>query len=36
MVVIGGVLIENAFFTSPADFMREVKSRTGPTQSYRG
>jgi hypothetical protein len=36
MAIIGGVLIENAFFTSPADFMREVKSRTGPPQSYRG
>ena len=36
MVVIGGVLVENAFFTRPDDFIREVKSRTGPTQAYRG
>jgi hypothetical protein len=35
MVVIGGVLIENSFFSSPQDFIREVQSRTGPNQSYR-
>ncbi|NEW96671.1 MEDS domain-containing protein [Rhodopseudomonas sp. BR0G17] len=36
MVIIGGVLVENSFFTSPQDFIREVQSRTGPIQSYRG
>jgi hypothetical protein len=35
MVIVGGVLIENSFFTSPHDFIREVQSRTGPGQSYR-
>jgi hypothetical protein len=36
MAIIGGVLIENAFFTRPEDFIREVQARTGPTQPYRG
>jgi hypothetical protein len=36
MVIIGGVLVENSFFTRPQDFIREVQSRTGPSQSYRG
>ena len=36
MVIIGGVLVENGFFTRPQDFIREVQSRTGPRQSYRG
>ena len=36
MVIIGSVLVENAFFTHPDDFIREVQSRTGPTQAYRG
>ncbi len=36
MVVIGGVLVENSFFTRPQDFIREVQSRTGPSRSYRG
>lgn len=36
MVIIGGVLVENSFFTRPQEFIREVQSRTGPTQSYRG
>lgn len=36
MVVIGGVLVENNFFTRPHDFIREVQSRTGPSVSYRG
>jgi MEDS: MEthanogen/methylotroph, DcmR Sensory domain len=35
MVVIGGILIENSFFTRPQDFIREVQARTGPTQPYR-
>jgi hypothetical protein len=35
MVIIGGVLVENTFFTRPDDFIREVQSRTTPTQAYR-
>jgi hypothetical protein len=30
MAIIGGILIENAFFTRPEDFIREVQARTGP------
>lgn len=36
MVIVGGVLIENSFFTRPEDFIREVRSRTGPKRRYRG
>jgi len=36
MVIIGGVLVENSFFTRPQDFIHEVQSRTGPSRSYRG
>lgn len=36
MVIIGGVLVENSFFTHPQDFIREVQSRTGQTAPYRG
>ena len=36
VAIIGGVLIENAFFSRPEDFIREVQSRTGPTEPYRG
>ncbi len=36
MVITGGVLVENNFFTRPQDFIREVQSRTEPTRSYRG
>jgi hypothetical protein len=36
MVIIGGVLVENSFFTRPQEFIREVQSRTGPSRSYRG
>jgi MEDS: MEthanogen/methylotroph, DcmR Sensory domain len=36
IVIVGGVLVENSFFTRPQDFIREVQSRTGPSQSYRG
>jgi hypothetical protein len=36
MLIIGGVLVENSFFTRPHEFIREVQSRTGPNQSYRG
>lgn len=36
MVIIGGVLIENSFFSRPEDFIREVQARTGPSHPYRG
>ncbi|WP_172982562.1 MEDS domain-containing protein [Phyllobacterium sp. SYP-B3895] len=36
MVIIGGVLVENSFFTRPEDFIREVHSRTEPSRSYMG
>ena len=36
MVIIGGVLVENSFFTRPQDFIREVQARTEPSRSYRG
>jgi hypothetical protein len=36
MVIIGGVLVENSFFTRPEDFIREVQARTGPSHPYRG
>jgi hypothetical protein len=36
VVIIGGVLIENAFFTRPDEFIREVQARSGPPQAYRG
>ena len=36
MVVIGGILVENSFFTRAQDFIREVQSRAGPSQAYRG
>ena len=35
MAIIGGVLIENSFFSSPQEFIREIQSRAGPSQSYR-
>lgn len=35
VAIIGGVLIENSFFSRPEDFFREVHSRTGPMQAYR-
>ena len=35
VAIIGGVLIENSFFSRPEDFLREVRSRTGPMQAYR-
>ena len=36
VAIIGGVLVENKFFTRPEDFLREVRERTSPPQSYRG
>ena len=35
VAISGGVLIENSFFSRPEDFLREVRSRTGPMQAYR-
>jgi MEDS: MEthanogen/methylotroph, DcmR Sensory domain len=35
VAIIGGVLIENSFFSRPEDFFREVHSRTGSMQAYR-
>jgi hypothetical protein len=36
MVIIGGVLVENSFFTRPEEFIREVQARTGPSHPYMG
>jgi len=36
VAIIGGVLIENSFFTRPQEFLSEVRARTGPMQAYRG
>ncbi|QOG23440.1 hypothetical protein FOM02_45580 [Bradyrhizobium sp. SEMIA] len=36
VVVIGGVLVENTFFSKPEDFLREVTERTSASQPYRG
>jgi hypothetical protein len=36
VAIIAGVLVENAFFTRPEDFMREVQARTAPLRPYRG
>ncbi|MGY4435183.1 hypothetical protein ACVWWO_007660 [Bradyrhizobium sp. F1.13.1] len=36
VVVLGGVLVENSFFTNPAEFLREVTERTSASQPYRG
>jgi hypothetical protein len=36
VAVIGGVLVENKFFSSPDDFLREVRERTAPPRAYRG
>lgn len=36
VVVMGGVLVENSFFTNPEDFLREVTERTSASQPYRG
>jgi len=36
VVVMGGVLVENSFFTNPEDFLREVTERTSAYQPYRG
>jgi hypothetical protein len=36
MVIIGGVLVENSFFARPQDFIREVQSQIGASQSDRG
>ena len=36
VAVIGGVLVENNFFTTPEDFLREVRERTSQHRPYRG
>ena len=36
VAIIGGVLIENSFFSRPEEFLREVRDRTAPPQPYRG
>ncbi|MCK1311825.1 MEDS domain-containing protein [Bradyrhizobium sp. 45] len=36
VVVMGGVLVENSFFTKPEDFLSEVSERTSASQPYRG
>jgi hypothetical protein len=36
MVIIGGVLVENSFFSKPQDFLHEVGARTEAPQAYRG
>jgi hypothetical protein len=36
VAIIGGVLIENSFFSRPEEFLREVRERTAPPQPYRG
>ena len=36
VAIIGGVLVENSFFSRPEEFLREVRGRTDAPQSYRG
>lgn len=37
VAVIGGVLVENSFFSRPEDFLREVRARSStPPSSYLG
>jgi hypothetical protein len=36
VAVVGGILVENNFFTTPEDFLREVRARTSPHRPYRG
>jgi hypothetical protein len=36
VAIIGGVLVENSFFSRPEDFLREVRGRTAAPQPYRG
>jgi hypothetical protein len=36
VAIIGGVLVENSFFSRPEDFLREVRERTTAPQPYRG
>lgn len=36
VAIIGGVLVENSFFSRPEQFLREVRGRTEAPQSYRG
>jgi hypothetical protein len=36
VAIIGGVLVENSFFSRPEEFLREVRERTAPPKPYRG
>ena len=36
VAIIGGVLVENSFFSRPEDFLREVRGRTAAPQPYSG
>jgi hypothetical protein len=36
VAIIGGVLVENSFFSRPEELLREVRGRTNAPQSYRG
>jgi hypothetical protein len=37
VAVIGGVLVENSFFSRPEDFLKELRKRSElPPQAYRG
>jgi hypothetical protein len=36
VVVIGGVLVKNSFFSRPEELLRELRGRTAASQSYRG
>jgi hypothetical protein len=37
VAIIGGVLVENSFFSSPEDFLHEVRARGAiPPLPYRG
>jgi hypothetical protein len=35
VVIIGGVLVENSFFSRPEELLRELRRRTAASQSYR-
>ena len=36
VAIIGGVLVENSFFSRPEEFLREIRERTGAPRPYRG
>jgi hypothetical protein len=35
VAIVGGVLVENPFFSRPEELLREFRARTGPPHSYR-